>query len=212
MGIAWQAGLLAAALALVSACAGSGEVRGYRMTVEVDTPAGLRSGSSVIGFSTASVPRWLPGSPGSATSMEGESPVVDLGEGRLLIALLHDEHRGHAVRDWQRPELRHSDNSIRADRLPVLVTFRDWSDPASIVDVPPTDLAAHFGSGYRLRSVRFEPTDEHPTFGRLAALPLFADRILRSPSARLAPATSRYKQEVDRTALDASAFIQRRRG
>lgn len=59
------------------------EIR-YRITIEVDTPTGLRSGSSVWSF------RLRPGGLTSAHNSEfkGEAIAVDIREGRTLYALL----------------------------------------------------------------------------------------------------------------------------
>jgi hypothetical protein len=61
----------------------------YRLTVEVDTPDGLKTGSSVIEVSTAlGGPNDIP-SPGSLfTEARGEAVAVDLGERGVLFALL----------------------------------------------------------------------------------------------------------------------------
>jgi hypothetical protein len=61
----------------------------YRLTPEVEMPDGsVRSGSSVVEVSTWVTPPWTipPGS--NQTSVTGEATPVDLGNGRLLVALL----------------------------------------------------------------------------------------------------------------------------
>jgi hypothetical protein len=64
----------------------------YRLTVEVETPEGLKSGSSVIEVKTAlGGPNDIP-SPGSLfTEARGEAVAVDLGERGVLFALLRSE-------------------------------------------------------------------------------------------------------------------------
>ncbi len=79
------------AAAILSACSDAKRYPPYRyrLTVEVDTPEGLKTGSSVIEVrarrtSSQSVP-----SPGSKIrSMVGEAPMVDLGPRGKLFALL----------------------------------------------------------------------------------------------------------------------------
>ncbi|MEP5936912.1 MAG: hypothetical protein ABJ239_01165 [Erythrobacter sp.] len=64
----------------------------YRMTVEVDTPEGLKTGSSVIEVDTQF--QQNPESPASQRTRRrarGEAAVVDLGERGLLFALLRSE-------------------------------------------------------------------------------------------------------------------------
>jgi hypothetical protein len=64
----------------------------YRLTVEVDTPEGVKTGSSVIEVETAmSGPNNIP-SPGSLyVRARGEAVTVDLGERGLMFALMQSE-------------------------------------------------------------------------------------------------------------------------
>lgn len=75
--------------AALPACADDTPTYRYRLTVEVDTPAGLRSGSSVIEVDTRLV---RPGSNPASYAVEhrvrGEAVAVDLPGGRTLFALL----------------------------------------------------------------------------------------------------------------------------
>ncbi|MDG6078622.1 hypothetical protein E3U23_05375 [Erythrobacter litoralis] len=69
----------------------------YRLTVEVDTPQGLRSGSSVIEVETDVASATTIPSPGSVSHrVRGEAVAVDLPDGRTLFALL----RSGTDADW----------------------------------------------------------------------------------------------------------------
>lgn len=70
----------------------------YRLTVEVDTPEGVKSGSSVIEVSTAmSGPNNIP-TPGSLyRTARGEAVTVDLGERGLLFALIQSDWAANAL-------------------------------------------------------------------------------------------------------------------
>lgn len=68
--------------------------------------------------------------------------------------------------------------------LPVLVRFSDLSDPSSVVQVNPSDLAASFGPDVKLKRAFLEITDDPPTTGIEARLPWLA-RTKSSP--RLIP-------------------------
>lgn len=69
----------------------------YRLTVEVDTPEGLRTGSSVIEVSTAVAGRHSIPTPGAVSHrVKGEAVTVDLGPRGLLFALLRSEDNS----DW----------------------------------------------------------------------------------------------------------------
>jgi hypothetical protein len=65
----------------------------YRLTVEVDTPEGLRSGSSVIEVRTAmSGDLAIPSPRTISTRVRGEAVTVDLGQHGVMFALLRSEY------------------------------------------------------------------------------------------------------------------------
>jgi len=68
----------------------------YRLTVEVDTPEGLRTGSSVIAVRSILLPKTLPDAPVLRIEVRGEAVTVDLGPRGVLFALL----RGTTRTDW----------------------------------------------------------------------------------------------------------------
>ncbi len=76
---------------LASSCGFSSDEVRYRLTVEVETPEGLKSGSGVMGFQLA------PGFPQSyAPSFRGEAIAVDLGSrGTLFMILTGRSEDGH---------------------------------------------------------------------------------------------------------------------
>lgn len=82
-----------------------------RLTLNVETPQGLKTGSGVIEVTTRSYPAWttLGGSSGNSW-VTGDAVFVDLGEGenghtRYLIALLARGLRGEDVDFYLLPEL-----------------------------------------------------------------------------------------------------------
>jgi hypothetical protein len=162
----------------------------YRMTVEVQTPSGLKSGSSVLESVLQRkflVP--LPGAGGSDSgggyAVRGETPFVDLGEGRFLFATLHDTKYsyerdvasiGRRVLDYRelQPPMSRDDNAaimseaakampfavLRPADYPMLATFTDTNDPKSLVEAPADNLAARFGPGYRLSRITYQVVDK----------------------------------------------------
>ncbi len=69
----------------------------YRLTVEVDTPEGLKSGSSVIEVATSKGSKYSIPSPGALSyKVRGEAVTVDLGSRGLLFALLRSDESA----DW----------------------------------------------------------------------------------------------------------------
>lgn len=169
------------------------EVR-YRLSVEVETPEGVRSGSSVWRFalSRPAVALASPYSPKFA----GEAVAVDLSGGRTLFALVKNQEmlperyfrqfnagdggdrianiRSIASRKGKKYQLRcrlGGENAQSAEATkpehdcPIMVTFKDINDPISVMLVDPNDLAASFGKGYQLKAITVEVTDEVVTTG-----------------------------------------------
>jgi len=141
----------------------------YRLTLEVDTPAGTRSASGVM----AVVPDRAY-SRGGHTTIRADALFVDLGGGRNLLALL--AHRDGsldldgmnflALRAYGEAAGKHvSFNAmsgmtgivaVKGPLIPVLATFSDLADPATMRVVSPDDLEAVLGTGFRLRGVTAE--------------------------------------------------------
>jgi hypothetical protein len=185
----WRAAV-GRALALVSAgalaaCNQMPSYR-YRMTVEVETPEGLKTGSSVIEVKTSG--GGLDNSGGIASKVRGAAVAVDLGARGTLFALLS----GHGERDRaagiaptalipDRPDRRGTAeawaNNLRAMKMrrnpaelpasyyPTMVRFRSIDDPKTVQDVDPANLAASFGPGVELDKITVQLTDDSVTFG-----------------------------------------------
>ncbi|NMW32944.1 hypothetical protein HKD42_12810, partial [Altererythrobacter sp. RZ02] len=85
----------------------------YRLTVEVETPEGLKSGSSVIEVQTNIAGEYSIPTPGRVSQrLRGEAVTVDLDDGQVLFALL----RSDSEADWAKqvmflltPSVRSSD-------------------------------------------------------------------------------------------------------
>ena len=165
-------------LIVVKSCFPSGTATSLRVTAEVDTPQGLRTGSSVIEFVSTPEPWWFPGQGGGAMSVSGEAPVVDLGGGKLLYVLLQDQFSSRVMYHFLRADRREPDGTVKPDDYPMLVTFVDPRDVNSVVEVPPANLAAIFGNGYSLRRIFAERVDASATFGRLQQISLIRDHVL----------------------------------
>ncbi|WP_298305592.1 hypothetical protein [uncultured Erythrobacter sp.] len=66
----------------------------YRLTVEVETPEGLKSGSSVLEVELMKVrPAMHPSGVGLSSQARGEAVAVDLPNGQTLYALLRSENK-----------------------------------------------------------------------------------------------------------------------
>lgn len=181
-------GLLAGAATLVLGGCGlfGGNSYRFRMTVEVETPQGLRTGSSVYEVEARGGRDLITGGKTSQAELRGEAVVVDLPGGQALFALLKTQNPLRP--DLPDMSMKALDPSYRNDRkdsarriasgdgivspveiavedYPLLVTFRDIVDPASVEQVNPANLAATFGLGVRLSRIRIEVTNEQVTVG-----------------------------------------------
>jgi hypothetical protein len=140
----------------------------YRLTVEVETPAGIKSASGVL-----SVHPDRGYSRGGHTATHGDAVFVDLGGGKNLVALLAhldktldlDGINYVALRAYKAAGKNVSFNEmsgmtgvapVTGALIPVLVTFTDASDPATAHAVPPDDLEAALGKGFQLHGVSAE--------------------------------------------------------
>ncbi len=142
----------------------------FRLTVEVATPDGIKSGSSVIHVGYTSKASWIPQSRGASGRAFGDAVFVDLGQGKNVIALLGfgpngSEHKlerlaslafGRDEPFWhlEAPNWVGSFD-LNPSLIPTLVTFGDLADPttARVVDITDAAFADAFGPGYRLERV-----------------------------------------------------------
>ncbi len=156
-----------------------------KTTLEIETPNGLKTGSSIVSVMWKEGSRiggYFPGTEKANSSFSGEATVVEVLPGKYLFALLKGEtHLGdpevvalgmfgadgtirHAA-----PILKNSrqKEDIPRDRYPLLVTFKDINDPASVQKVAPDELATIFGPNIKLKNITLEITDEPLTRGRV---------------------------------------------
>jgi hypothetical protein len=141
----------------------------YRLAIEVETSAGVKSAAGVMsvhpdrGYSRS-----------GSTITKGDAVVVDLGDGKNLIALLaHVDDKGLeldgvnylALRAFNAAGRKTTFNEmnrisgtapVTGALVPVLAAFTDINDPAPMRVVEPDDLEATYGKGFRLRGVTVE--------------------------------------------------------
>ena len=141
----------------------------YRLTVEVETPAGIKSASGIMavtpdrGYSR-----------NGHTQTSGDALFIDLGGGKNLVALLaHFDKtldleginyvalRAYGAAGGQRVAFSQMSKMrgvvpVTGALIPVLATFADPADPGTMRTVPPDHLDAIFGPGYRLHGVSAE--------------------------------------------------------
>ena len=140
----------------------------YSLTVEVETPAGVKSASGIM-----AVHPDRSYSRGGKTRTRGDAVFVDLGGGKNLVALLAhidkslelDEINYVALRAYKASGQNVSFSQmsrmtgavpVTGEVIPVLVSFADPADPASARRVPPNEVEGALGKGYRLRGISAE--------------------------------------------------------
>lgn len=191
---------MVAVFAIAVTLIGCGRSESYRqkLTLAVNTPSGVKRGSSVTEwvFWEVSIPaRGIP------HKLRGEGLYLDFGPGtRPLIALLTSHlhpKRGGAAWDWSGGDLlsrlyglptEFGDDAAFMDQvahlarmrgprritpadLPDLVTFADVNDPKSVIEVDPNDLQATLGPGVNWSEITLEVTNEPVTEGIEGMLP-----------------------------------------
>ncbi len=150
----------------------------YRLTVSVETPQGVKSGSSVVHVFMDTRKGVLPNT-GGGTAIWGDAILLDLGDGKNVVALLAPDDIalkafGGAGRSLMPDEIKSLTGEVVLNRglVPTLVTFPDLNDPASATivygvrwrDTPPQgvapdyidDFKAILGVGYGFRSATIE--------------------------------------------------------
>ena len=191
--LAARAALLIAAITLTSCGSLSSETYRYRMTVEVETSEGIRSGSSVIEVTTwKGVAFPGPEAGGLQNEVRGEAVAVDLPGGRTVFALLRrpdfedaaainaqiafaSRLRDIAPSDWRGlvRALRHMQGAalLPPSGYPTIVYFANPRDPRTIQALDRSHF--RFGNGARVRRILIEITDDPVTWTIERRLPPF---------------------------------------
>lgn len=142
----------------------------FRLTVEVTTPDGIKSASGVL----AVVPD-RNHNRGGRTTMRGEAVLVDLGQGKNLVALLAHQQgakldfddinyvalRAYGVARGNRVSFKDMSRQsgivpVQGELIPVLVSFGDLKDPKSARLVASGHAEAILGEGYAIRGLTAE--------------------------------------------------------
>lgn len=141
----------------------------YRLTVEVETPDGIKSASGVMAVTPD---RGYSRKGHTATS--GDALFIDLGSGKNLVTLLaHLDHtldldgmnyvalRAYGASSGQRVSFNEMSRirgvvPVTGELIPVLAAFADPADPSTMQTVPPDNIASVLGNGFRLHGVSTE--------------------------------------------------------
>jgi hypothetical protein len=163
-----------------------------RLTIVIETPTGVVSGSTVTEVVKTETSGFLvpPEARGVRSSVTGEAIAIEIAPERWLFALLSgsgDEKR--EATHWVYPAYKLSDAESYSHAMsivkaqpydapvpmppegwPIMVTFADITQPQTVRQVDPTDLARHFGEGVMVSAVTIEITESPITIGILDQL------------------------------------------
>ena len=159
-----------------------------KLTLEVQTPDGVKSGSTVNYVALKKV--WTPSFLGHDRVYEfsGEALALDLAPGKVLFVLLSGIDRppqqGMAVSVFKDliPEEKDSSgyyifeayrriSKVKETRIvprknyPLFLTFADLNDPRTFSIVDPDNLEATFGPGFSVKQMTLGITREKLTYG-----------------------------------------------
>jgi len=170
---------------------GNGSAYRFRMSVEVDTPSGSRTGTSVYEVRAFYRLGINPAGKNHIRDVRGEALMVDLPIGATLFALLKTGNvradlagmsmlaldpafQGDIVESARRIARRKNvleSAEIAPAEYPIMAVFGDTADPSSIRRVLPVDFSATFGPGHAVKSVAIYLTRDRVTKGIGARLP-----------------------------------------
>lgn len=165
----------------------------YRLSVEIETPEGVKTGSAVreVWASASNIRIGFPEST-SKTNIKGEAVVVDLGARGVVFALIDWDSYEEVGRTFPYTAAKGVPDRIRhfrslkpglkkdlpLDQYPPFVMFKDLNDPKSVTlvkghrfdadkqeHIPVDAFEALFGPGVRLKSITVEITEDPVTWG-----------------------------------------------
>ncbi len=173
----------------------------YRLTVTIETPEGLVSGSSVHEVSNSASRKKTNWPGGNRADFKGEAVIVDLGKRGRLFAILEDDpeylfYRAFPVSGAATYEGIKYFNSLKVGEVaalpinayPSMVTFKDLKIPSSIQpvlvliqnrfkrEITFDDVEKVFGEGVKIKSVTAEMTNNEVTWGIEKWLPWVPER------------------------------------
>jgi hypothetical protein len=167
-----------------------GHTNRFRLTIKVETPEGVKSGSSVIQTWFDKGICWA--APREACNLRaearGEAVFVDLGHGKNVVAILgwgplgQDQDKIYELTSaalapgrrvsWEDEYKLKGKGELPAEYVPTLVTFSDVNDPKTARVVRPDEFEQVFGKGVRFLGAEIQTTYEPITTGLKEKLPL----------------------------------------
>lgn len=180
----------------------------YKITVEVETPEGIKSGSAVREISNGTPRIDFPDN-GNPANIKGEAVVIDLGKRGIVFGLVNDRTDHELYKSFPSGRGPTSADGIRyynslkpgmkAELPPMyysaFVTFKDIKDPKTVTLLreeaffpvrdkkePIDNFEELFGAGVKLKGITVEITDEPVTWGIEKVLPWLSDLSIKGAS------------------------------
>lgn len=157
----------------------------YRLTVEVETPEGIKTGSAVreVTDKDSNITLFDLPDVASGPDIKGEAVVVDLGDrGKLFVLISWDSYKElYSAFPYKNgggqstvPGIKFYNSlktgmkgEVKGKAIPKMVTFEDINDPMSVKAVNPESLSNSFGEGVTLKSVTLEITKAPLRWGKV---------------------------------------------
>jgi hypothetical protein len=147
----------------------------YKVIVEVETPQGIKTGSSVVQVYTTESMESLKVVSSNGLYIKGEGTIVDIAEGKTLFVLLNgapSEGNPHALIYNAIPPhptintmkyygtLKNAKGILPRDKYPRMVYFEDINKPISVKEVNPDNMEEFFGKGVKIKQITVETTKD----------------------------------------------------
>ena len=136
----------------------------YKITVEIETPEGIKSGSAVREVTVSRQPK-IGDAPSVIFDVRGEAVAVDLGQRGVVFSLINwdsDRDVYYALNTMDKNKLKVGMKAILPNNpyFPQFVTFTDLNDPTTLLRLSYGDLSEVFGEGIKTKRVIVEITDD----------------------------------------------------
>lgn len=147
----------------------------YKITVEIETPEGVKSGSTVREVTVSRQPK-IGDAPSVFFDVRGEAVVVDLGERGVVFSLINWDSDRDVYHAFGNKKLEVGMKAALTKDLPGFVTFEDLNDPLSVKGGNRQKMSDTFGDGVQFKQITIEITDELVTWGIEKLLPWLSER------------------------------------